>query len=123
MDNTDITLLNQNLTFRLQSLVHFKNKTVFSSVETIGQVMLELPTKEIVQVAAVDYSAGLSHGNPVVDYLQRHGTSIEQPVIFENPIPLNGKTGLALKAPASNENYARVSGLSLIHISEPTRPY
>ena len=124
MDSTDINLLHQNLTFRLQSLVHFKNKTVFSSVETIGQVMLELPTKEVVQVASVDYSAGMSHGNPVVDYLQRYGTSIEQPVIFENPIPLNGKTELALKAPASNENYARVSGdYNPIHVSRVFSKY
>ena len=110
--NTDIELLGQTLTFRLQSLVRFKNKTIFSHVETRGQVLLELPTKEIIQVATVDYEAGDSHGNPVIDYLQRHGSSIEQPINFENPIPLSGKTPLQLRAPASNETYARVSGVS-----------
>ncbi|CAO1598650.1 beta subunit of fatty acid synthetase [Xanthoria calcicola] len=118
MDDPDIELLNKTLTFRLQSLVHFKNKTVFSRVETIGQVLLELPTKEIIQVASVDYDAGASHGNPVIDYLQRYGSSIEQPVNFENPIPLSGKTPLVLRAPASNETYARVSGdYNPIHVS------
>ncbi|KAL8812479.1 MAG: hypothetical protein Q9223_000999 [Gallowayella weberi] len=118
MDESDIELLDKTLTFRLQSLVHFKNKTVFSRVETIGQVLLELPTKEIIQVASVDYNAGISHGNPVIDYLQRYGSSIEQPVIFENPIPLSGKTPLVLRAPASNETYARVSGdYNPIHVS------
>jgi fatty acid synthase subunit beta len=113
-----VDLLGQTLTFRLQSLVRYKNKTVFSSVQTSGQVLLELPTKEIIQVASVEYEAGVSHGNPVVDYLQRHGTSIEQPVSFENPIPLNGKTPLLLRAPASNETYARVSGdYNPIHVS------
>ncbi|MCJ1306830.1 beta subunit of fatty acid synthetase [Agyrium rufum] len=124
MDNTDIDLLNQTLTFRLQSLVRFKNKTIFSSVETIGQVMLELSTKEVIQVAAVDYDAGVSHGNPVIDYLQRHGKSIEQPVNFENAIPLSGKTPLTLKAPASNETYARVSGdYNPIHVSRVFSTY
>ncbi|KAL9121606.1 MAG: hypothetical protein Q9187_001833 [Circinaria calcarea] len=124
MDESDIELLNQTLTFRLQSLVRFKSKTVFSSVETIGQVMLELPTKELVQVASVEYDAGISHGNPVVDYLQRHGSSIEQPVNFENPIPLNGKTSLVLRAPASNETYARVSGdYNPIHVSRVFSSY
>ncbi|KAI9818700.1 MAG: beta subunit of fatty acid synthetase [Thelocarpon impressellum] len=117
-DDPDIELLGQTLTFRLQSLVGFKNKKVFSSVQTRGQVLLELPTKELIEIAAVEYDAGVSHGNPVIDYLERHGSSIEQPVNFENAIPLNGKTALVLRAPASNETYARVSGdYNPIHVS------
>ena len=118
MEEQEIDLFDQTLTFRLQSLVRFKNKTVFSHVETIGQVLLELPTKEVIQVASVEYEAGASHGNPVIDYLQRCGSSIEQPVNFENAIPLSGKTPLVLRAPASNETYARVSGdYNPIHVS------
>lgn len=117
-DQHDIPLLGQTLTFRLESLVKFKNKTVFSSVETRGQVLLELPTKEVVQVASVEYEAGTSNGNPVTDYLERHGSSIEQPINFENPIPLSGRRPLVLRAPATNETYARVSGdYNPIHVS------
>jgi len=112
------------LTFRLQSFVRYKNKTVFSSVETRGAVLVELPTKEVVQVASVDYEASDSHGNPVIDYLERNGSAIEQPVHFENPIPLSGKTPLQLKAPASNETYARVSGdYNPIHVSRVFASY
>lgn len=120
VDNAlDMDLLGKTLTFRLETLVKFKAKNVFEEVQTQGQIELELPTKEIVQVASVDYShKGSSHGNPVIDYLQRIGASIEQPVMFENPIPLSGKTPLQLKAPASNEGYARVSGdYNPIHVS------
>ena len=118
VDEPDTELLNKTLTFRCQSLVCFKNKTIFSSVETRGQVFMELPTKEVIQVASVEYEAGVSHGNPVIDYLQRYGSSIEQPIHFENPIPLSGKTPLTLRAPASNETYARVSGdYNPIHVS------
>ena len=124
MDGPDVELLNKTLTFRLQSLVRLKNRTVFSEVQTVGQVLLELPTKEIIQVASVDYNAGVSHGNPVIDYLQRHGSSIEQPVNFENPIPLSGKTPLVLRAPSSNETYARVSGdFNPIHVSRVFSSY
>lgn len=123
VDQQDIELLGQTLTFRLQSLVRYKNQTVFQSVQTTGQVLIELPTKEIVQVASVDYEAGASHGNPVIDYLQRHGSAIEQPVYFENSIPLS-KTPLVLKAPASNETYARVSGdYNPIHVSRVFSSY
>ena len=124
VDEPDVQLFNQTLTFRLQTFVRFKNKTVFSSVETVGQVLLELPTKEIIQVASVQYTAGTSHGNPVIDYLERYGNSIEQPINFENPIPLSGKTPLVLKAPASNETYARVSGdFNPIHVSRVFASY
>lgn len=124
LDEPDVELLGQTLTFRLQSLVRFQNQTVFSSVETIGQVLLELPTKEVIQVASVEYEAGVSRGNPVIDYLERHGSSIEQPVNFENPIPLSGKTPLVLRAPTSNETYARVSGdYNPIHVSRVFSSY
>jgi len=124
LEAEDIDLLNQTLAFRLQSLVRFKNKTVFSTVQTQGEVLLELPTKEIIQIASVEYDAGASHGNPVLDYLQRNGTAIDQPVLFENAIPLNGKTPLVLKAPASNETYARVSGdYNPIHVSRVFASY
>ncbi|KAK3062602.1 hypothetical protein LTS18_003723, partial [Coniosporium uncinatum] len=106
MDEQDIELLGQTVTFKLQTLTHYKNKTVFSSVSTMGEVMLELPTKEVIQIASVEYEAGVSHGNPVLDYLTRNGSALDQPVNFENAIPLNGKTPLTLKAPASNETYA-----------------
>lgn len=122
--DAETELLNKTLTFRLQTLVHFKNKTVYSRVETVGQVLLELPSKEVIQVASVDYEAGISHGNPVTDYLQRYGSSIEQPVNFENPIPLSGKTPLVLRAPSSNETYARVSGdFNPIHVSRVFSSY
>lgn len=124
LDEPEIELLNKTLTFRLQSFVRYKNKTVFSSVQTTGEVLLELPTKEIIQIASVDYEAGVSHGNPVLDYLQRNGSPIDQPVNFENAIPLNGKTPLVLKAPASNETYARVSGdYNPIHVSRVFASY
>lgn len=120
----DYELLGQTLTFRLQSYYRFKTQDVYSNVETRGQVLLELPTKEIIEIGNVDYNAGDSHGNPVIDYLQRHGASIEQPINFENAIPLNGKTPLQLRAPASNETYARVSGdFNPIHVSRVFASY
>jgi fatty acid synthase subunit beta, fungi type len=124
LEDTDIDLLNQTLVFKLQTLVRYKNKDVFSSVQTLGKVELELPSKEIIQIASIEYEAGTSYGNPVLDYLQRNGAALDQPVNFENPIPLNGKTPLVLKAPSSNETYARVSGdYNPIHVSRVFSKY
>jgi fatty acid synthase subunit beta len=124
LDEPDVELLDKTLTFKLESFVRYKNKTAFSDVQTVGEVLLELPTKEIIQIASVDYSSGASYGNPVLDYLERNGSAIDQPVNFENPIPLTGKTPLSLKAPASNETYARVSGdYNPIHVSRVFSQY
>ncbi|BFZ59217.1 beta subunit of fatty acid synthetase [Saitoella coloradoensis] len=118
----DHELLGQTLTFRLNSLVRFRNRTVFSHVETKGQVYLQLPTKEVIQVASVEYEAGVSHGNPVMDYLQRHGRPIEQPVAFENggysvtPSP-DVLSSLSV-APPSNSPYAQISSdYNPIHVN------
>lgn len=124
MEEDDFELLGQTLVFKLKSLVRYKNETVFSSVQTMGEVEIELPSKEIIQIASVEYEAGASYGNPVLDYLTRNGAELDQPVNFENPIPLNGKTPLVLKAPASNETYARVSGdYNPIHVSRVFSKY
>lgn len=124
LENFDIDLSDQILEFRLESLTRFKNKALYSSIQTVGQVLLELPTKEVIQIASVDYSAGVSHGNPVMDYLQRYGSAVDQPISFENAIPLSGKTPLELKAPLSNETYAKVSGdYNPIHVSRVFASY
>jgi len=124
LENEEIELLGQTLVFKLKSLVRYKNKTVFSSVQTVGNVELELPTKEVIKVASVEYEAGASYGNPVLDYLTRNGSALDQPINFENPIPLSGRTPLVLKAPSSNEAYARVSGdYNPIHVSRVFSQY
>ena len=123
-DEPEIDLLGKTLIFKLETFQKYKNKTIFSEIETIGEVLLELPTKEIIQIASVNYQSGSAHGNPVIDYLQRNGSTIDQPVHFENPIPLHGKAPLTLRAPASNENYARVSGdYNPIHVSRVFASY
>ncbi|KAG0684342.1 beta subunit of fatty acid synthetase [Pichia californica] len=111
-----VELLNKSLIFRLKSVYKFKSANVYSYVSTTGNVYYESPTKEIKKAAEIEYSAAYSFGNPVIDYLKRNGTPIEQPILFENPIPL--ARALETKAPTTNEAYAVVSGdFNPIHVS------
>lgn len=120
----DIELLNQTLTFRCESLYKFKLANVYSSINTTGKVLLELPTKEVIQVGSVDYEAGVSHGNPVTDYFERNGQTIEENIKFENAIPLSSGEELTSKAPSTNEPYAKVSGdYNPIHVSRVFASY
>ena len=81
-------------------------------------MLVGLPAKEVFQVASVRYITGLSHGNPVIYYRQRRGTSIEQPVNFDSAIPLSAKTEPHQRPQASDEGYASVLGdYNPIHVS------
>ncbi|KAI5964258.1 FAS1 [Candida pseudojiufengensis] len=112
------------LTFRCESTYKFKSANVYSSIITTGQVFMELPTKEIIQVGEINYEAGISYGNPVIDYLKRNGKTIEEAVTFENPIPISSKDELISKAPGTNETYAIVSGdYNPIHVSRVFASY
>lgn len=120
----DVDLLHTVLTFRCKSVLKFSAASVYSSVHTTGQVYMELPSKEVIQIASVDYEAGKSYGNPVMDYLSRHGKTIEKAIIFENPIPLSSGEEMTSKAPGTNEPYARVSGdYNPIHVSRVFASY
>lgn len=115
LDDEDIDLLGKTLTFETETEVTYKNANVFSSVRCSGPIKMELPTTENVEIGVVDYEAGESYGNPVVEYLKRNGSTLEQKVNLENAIPI---AVLDLQSPSTNEPYAEVSGdLNPIHVS------
>lgn len=121
LDDEDIDLLGKTLTFETETEVTFKNETVFNSVKCEGKILMELPTKETIEIGVVDYEAGESHGNPVTDYLSRNGSTLEQKVNLENAIPIAVRES---QAPGTNEPYARVSGdLNPIHVSRHFASY
>ncbi|ORZ20354.1 fatty acid synthase [Absidia repens] len=111
-----------SLVFRLTTELHYLNKRVFASVKTTGTVDMKVSTKEFVKVANVNYEAGESHGNPVIEYLKRNGQEIEQAHFFENGgysvMPAQSIYSSVVHAPASNEPYANVSGdYNPIHVN------
>ncbi|KAL7620270.1 beta subunit of fatty acid synthetase [Parahypoxylon ruwenzoriense] len=122
-------LLGRSVVFKLQTSTRFSDKVVFASVETAGTAEVEIPTtKELVRVGTVSYvSEGPSRGNPVVEYLQRNGSKLDQPVYFKHQIPIRNnysKAPLEIEAPVSNENYARVSGdFNPVHVSRAFSQY
>ena len=113
-----IDLLHKVLTFRLESVIHFKSKDTFSDIETTGTVLFHSSTGENREVGTVEYSAGRSRGNPVIEFLEQHGSPTEKPHMFDNTILLSGQIPLSIAAPASNQLYAQVSGdHNPIHVS------
>ena len=116
--------LGTELIFRTESEYHFKGRGVYSSVECTG--LITLSTQEVrggarpTAVGEVNYaSAGLTKGNPVVEYLKRHGSELDQPYLFTTPYTLTSASNPStIATPESNSEYSNISGdVNPIHVN------
>jgi fatty acid synthase subunit beta len=95
---------------RIQSQVSLKDKAVYSSVAVSGDIFVS-SCKVFVKVGSVDFQQDNSQGNPVLSYLQHHGT----PRGLNIPLSNGGYTVTtpdmitSFKAPFSNELYSKIS--------------
>lgn len=124
-NSKDIAVVGSKLIFRLESFVQYKTATVLSKVSTKGKIFLKT-NKETICIGRVDYVyEGEINGNVVLEYLSRAGSSIEQPVYFDNNgysiLPATGDQNPTIfNVPTSNKAYSDFSGdLNPIH----TNPY
>lgn len=112
-----------SLTFRLKTYAEFNSGKVYSLVRTSGSVTMQIDTKEIIQIATVNYdnTSGIQYGNPVTAYLKRFGKPIEQPIPLENGgymINTAGGDGSNFQTPPKNDAYSAVSGdYNPIHVN------
>lgn len=108
------------LIFRVQSEVTWRNKTCYKAVTVSGDVFVRNQIKDLVKVGSIDFNNDDSRGNPVVEYLQRHGT----PQGSLSPLANDGYTlatpagTTVFNSPFTNEPYSKVSGdFNPIHIN------
>lgn len=114
--NDDSIPVDGTLTFKTKTELRYKDKSTYSSVKVSGAAFIRSSTKQLVQVATIDYEAHNAHGNPVVEYLKRHGKAVG------NAIPLETGYSIATPAPyttpSTNEPYSKISGdFNPIHIN------
>jgi fatty acid synthase subunit alpha len=109
------------LIFRLRSEVTYKDKVNYRSVAVAGDVFVRGHLGRLVKVAYVDFERDESQGNPVVTYLQRHGSAKSAPIPLSDEYHFTSSTNPSFyHAPATNEPYSKVSGdFNPIH----TNPY
>ncbi|KAJ6477506.1 fatty acid synthase, partial [Mycena sanguinolenta] len=118
LDESKPLLPGTNLIFRVKSEVSFKDKTSYHDVYVSGDVFIRNQAKALVLVGSVNFHQEDSRGNPVVAYLQRHGT----PHGLLTPLPNEGYTltpgTTVFNAPLTNEPYSKISGdFNPIHIN------
>ena len=124
LDST-FSLLGKNLIFDIQSIARYSSASRLRSVEVNGFVLAEdIATRSKRVVATVFYKAECPSENVVMEYLQRHGTPVEETHTLTNMQTLGDDAWLQITAPQSNRPYAEVSGdYNPIHVSGPFAAY
>ncbi|KAI0649410.1 fatty acid synthase [Trametes meyenii] len=118
-DETKPLQAGTTLVFRVRSEVTYRNKTCYREVNVSGEIFVRDQIKRLVKVGSVDFLDDDSKGNPVVEYIKRHG----KPQGLVSPLPNDGytmttHTSTLFTTPATNEPYSKVSGdFNPIHIN------
>ncbi|KAJ7227399.1 fatty acid synthase [Mycena pura] len=118
IDESKPLLAGTSLIFRVKSRVAFKDKTSYRSVSVTGDIFVRNQLKALVLVGSVDLHQDDCRGNPVVAYIQRHGS----PQGLATPLANDGYTlssgAITFNAPFTNEPYSAISGdFNPIHVN------
>ena len=108
------------LTFRVQSQVAYKDKTSYQNVSVSGDIFVRDQLKRFIKVGSVDFQQDDCQGNPVVAYLQRHGTPQGSltPLANDSYAMTTTEGSTVFNSPLTNEPYSNISGdFNPIHIN------
>ncbi|KAF5382044.1 hypothetical protein D9615_004428 [Tricholomella constricta] len=118
-DDSKPLMAGTSLIFRIRSQFSFKDKTNYRNVSVTGDIFIRNQLKVLVKVGFVDFQQEDSHGNPVLAYIQRHGTPQGVVTPLPNVYALTNTDGSTVfNAPLTNEPYSKISGdFNPIHIN------
>lgn len=123
-DDRHPLLVGQTLEVRTESSCVYADKSSFARVNVIGGAYIITPEDKIaVKVATIEYSSqgeGNTQSDPVLAFLQRAGSPLAQPILFETGYSLTQDGQCTFVTPTSNADYSATSGdTNPIH----TNPY
>ncbi|KAF2474318.1 beta subunit of fatty acid synthase [Lindgomyces ingoldianus] len=124
-------LSEKTLTFELETFSALKAKGLHSRIRTIGKVFASSKeSKAPAEIGTIHYdslanSMPTAAGNPVMGYLERHGTIVQKRIMLERPVSLdNSEEGFVFAAPKDNGDYSRISlDFNPIHVSSAFAQY
>ena len=124
-DDRSALAVGQTLEFRTESNYVYADKSSYAQVNVEGGAYIITPEDKVaIKVATIEYSSegdGITKGDPVVDYLKRHGSPLAQPIMFDGTgYSLTTEKQCVFSTPTSNQDYSDASGdTNPIH----TNPY
>ncbi|KAF9648674.1 fatty acid synthase [Thelephora ganbajun] len=118
-DQSKPLITGTSLIFRLKSEITFRNKFSYHSITVSGDVYVRDKIKRLVKVGYVDFEQEDCHGNPVVAYVQRHGTAEGTVTYLPNDgYTMTDSTTTTFTTPSSNQCYSNISkDFNPIHVN------
>lgn len=107
-ENSSADLIGKKLIFRLASHTMFNHDGHIALLQVAGTVSLAGHDAPPTRLGRVYFEEDSCHGNPVIDFLRRHGARRVNREVLENPGWSDGSTVL-VQAPSRSASYARVS--------------
>jgi len=109
-----------SLIFRIHSQVSFKDQNSYRNVSVSGEIFIRNQLKVLIQVGSIKFQQDNSHGNPVLVYLQRHGSAegIITPLSGDGYDLVKDEGSTGFNTPFTNEPYSQISGdFNPIHVN------
>lgn len=101
-------LIGARLVFKLITRATFDHQGSYDSLQVSGHVCYQYKGESKENVGKVYFETGRCLGNPVIDFLKRHGTLCKEPKPLQNP-GWKTNSSMKLKIPDHSKHYAIVS--------------
>ncbi|EIT75554.1 enoyl reductase domain of FAS1 [Aspergillus oryzae 100-8] len=108
LDDPTQSLIDKTLVFRLHTVTRWKDQSTFTSLKTTGSIYTKHWNGTEQKVGTVASEVVECHGNPVIDFLQRKGTVVQEKVPLKHP-GLIDNGSRTIRLPLDNALYSSVS--------------
>ena len=116
------SLVGKRICFDTISQTTYDENGEHNGLHVSGNISLKKPGHTEL-IGTVDFECGGCRGNPVLDFLRRHGAQTRKTVPLQNS-GLSGESTWRIKVPKTNKAYARVSkDTNPIHLSPVVAHY
>lgn len=124
LDDDSADLIGEQLTFEPETRFFYAGKNLISSLEVSGRIFSASFQGGTKPIGSIDYTGGRCVENPVMEFLSRWGSSVDEVIRLKNPNNVDEGQASSFTAPRSNELYGRVSGdYNPIHVSKMFAKY
>jgi fatty acid synthase subunit beta, fungi type len=117
MDDPATNPLGKTFLFKLHTRTTYSERLGLNSLQVSGRICLTVANGTRQSVGSVRFENGPCSGNPVMDFLNRHGSPLQQRRLLDHP-GLHGASSWKVRIPERNGPYSRVStDTNPIHVS------
>ena len=110
------SLIGKKIRFDLNSRITYNGKDQYNGLQVSGDIYSNR-MGQLELMGRVNFECGGCRGNPILDFMNRHGTQTRKEVPLRNP-GLSGESTWNIKVPKNNKAYARASkDTNPIHVS------